>query len=737
MTIPFCSQKGIVFLSDTDTEVIAALLNYNYNGNLVKAITEYYLLNTNEEKENIFRVLKESLLIDQEDFNEVSSIFEIADSDDENYITKSIGNFVAYLLMNRPADGSDHNQIQHMIYHTIESTTIDDIIWNIHSLIEYFGKICNQENSNIICGYFKTIADGIMIHNFSSIELKQIRDSILDIKLLEFFKDAKVADMVNNIIIDALDKAICCTYSKENIAAIISVNNENAKIISLSEFKLFKFNGILKAVINLDKFLAGKERKLLKKAKTKLSDFKNKATAILFGESTEFKENLYSYIGSDNRIDVTVRQYMLEEYDSFEMKEFLDGIIKEFNYKLDVDKMNHIRAYYIAEIHVKDSTILDLTEEEVKLVREADDPSQEIYLQMVSEIEDAYENYNHIKITNLDELLNYNTIRQCTRMNQEAFEAALEAMKYLNIDKNIVEDFVAAYSDMQFENMDKSIDESSILKNWNKVEDTPLEIALEAYSALSAIIKATSTNILSESNVEDHMKANGYTWDEDEDKDDDEEDDEKHIKKEITNKHEEKPSKKFGNGEDLPKDDEKKKTPFSLNSAILAAKGLAVKAKHYNSKAKEAIDNLDHSIRSCIKAMKDASSDEKREQIIKGSVIPSFSKCIRFGVLLVGLGIATGGVVAPVIAAIGGLAMDKKLTEKEKLLLLDEIDTELEVIDKELSMADQNNQTNKYRALLRYKKDLQRQYQRIRYNIRVGQDTAMFASDVGMQKKAD
>ena len=28
----------------------------------------------------------------------------------------------------------------------------------------------------------------------------------------------------------------------------------------------------------------------------------------------------------------------------------------------------------------------------------------------------------------------------------------------------------------------------------------------------------------------------------------------------------------------------------------------------------------------------------------------------------------------------------------------------------------------KYRALLKYKKDLQRQYQRIRYNIRVGKD---------------
>ena len=66
--------------------------------------------------------------------------------------------------------------------------------------------------------------------------------------------------------------------------------------------------------------------------------------------------------------------------------------------------------------------------------------------------------------------------------------------------------------------------------------------------------------------------------------------------------------------------------------------------------------------------------------------------------------------------------MSKKLTKKERLLLLDEIETELEVVDKEIQMADSNNQINKYRALLQYKKELQRQYQRIRYNIRVGKD---------------
>ena len=127
-------------------------------------------------------------------------------------------------------------------------------------------------------------------------------------------------------------------------------------------------------------------------------------------------------------------------------------------------------------------------------------------------------------------------------------------------------------------------------------------------------------------------------------------------------------------------------------------------------------------MRALVKGMKDSMVSDRREAIIKGSIIPSFSRCLKNGAALAILGIASGNIVVPVIAAIGGLAMSKKLTKKERLLLLDEIETELEVVDKEIQMADSNNQINKYRALLQYKKELQRQYQRIRYNIRVGKD---------------
>ena len=122
------------------------------------------------------------------------------------------------------------------------------------------------------------------------------------------------------------------------------------------------------------------------------------------------------------------------------------------------------------------------------------------------------------------------------------------------------------------------------------------------------------------------------------------------------------------------------------------------------------------------KAIKNAFVSDKRESIIKGSVIPSFSKAMKIAIGLAGLGLVTGNPVVPLVAALGGLSVSKKLTQRERILLLDEIETELDVTEKEIANADAKNQIKKYRTLLQYKKDLQRQYQRIKYNVRVGKD---------------
>ena len=54
--------------------------------------------------------------------------------------------------------------------------------------------------------------------------------------------------------------------------------------------------------------------------------------------------------------------------------------------------------------------------------------------------------------------------------------------------------------------------------------------------------------------------------------------------------------------------------------------------------------------------------------------------------------------------------------------MLDDIEIELELLDKEISMADSRNQIKKMRQLMKMKTQLQREYQRIKYNIRLGKD---------------
>ena len=67
--------------------------------------------------------------------------------------------------------------------------------------------------------------------------------------------------------------------------------------------------------------------------------------------------------------------------------------------------------------------------------------------------------------------------------------------------------------------------------------------------------------------------------------------------------------------------------------------------------------------------------------------------------------------------------MQNSLSErKEKSLLLDEIDIELKVVDKELQMAENSGNMKKYRKLMTMQKKLQRERSRIRYGVKVGRD---------------
>ena len=711
---------------------------------IAKSVLEYYMINTNEESDNLRRVITNSCFLEESD---VSAILEFLDKECSEECN-SINDMITSILNTRD---NEYTNLNNMVYHTMSNTSVEDIKANIGSLFKFFNDIYRSDLDETITKSFAAIAKVLTVDSkISREELSQIYDCI---KLFSNeMKNTAISGKINGLL-DSIQGIINITYSTENLEAIKFVNENNKPVMTLNEFKLGgHFNGILNSIKNLDKLLKIRKKISGGKSKNKFGKFKNKLTSFLFGESSNIRENIYSLIGSDNKLDVCVSQYFFEEFDNeSDMNNFLSSITHEFNESLNVDGLDNIRCYYtitegVAEIHLKDCRALELTEQEVLEVQRADDPALDLYIELFDDVNSIYNKYKDFNVDTVTEYMS--KVNTCDKFTNEHFEAALEALKYLPINKLIVENFATASSDIIFESVldldgvthepftimkkiDLSIEKS--ISEWKAYENVPDEIALEAFELLLAIFEDAGMDIHSGTSLETQLEALADDWD-DEDDDDDDEKETKEDKKDDK-KETKKPSEILGDGEDLPKDDFKRTTPLNLSGISLALKGLYTKFKDFNTKQKEVSRNLDHSIKSFIKSMKDAASNERREQIIKGSIIPSFSKCIKFGIALIGLGIATGGLVAPVIAAIGGFALDKKLTKKEKLLLLDEIDTELEVIEKELALADQNNQLNKYRALLKYKKDLQRQYQRIRYNVRVGSDGSYFAASVGGQQK--
>lgn len=137
------------------------------------------------------------------------------------------------------------------------------------------------------------------------------------------------------------------------------------------------------------------------------------------------------------------------------------------------------------------------------------------------------------------------------------------------------------------------------------------------------------------------------------------------------------------------------------------------------NKEKEISRDIDITTANLKKGIQKALTSDRREAIIKGSIIPSFSKLIKLGIAGAGLfaiNPALGG-----ITAFTYIITSKLLNNKEKNLLLDEIKVELDVVEKELEAADRDGDTAKYRKLLTFKRKLNRERQRLEYGLKTYQ----------------
>lgn len=156
---------------------------------------------------------------------------------------------------------------------------------------------------------------------------------------------------------------------------------------------------------------------------------------------------------------------------------------------------------------------------------------------------------------------------------------------------------------------------------------------------------------------------------------------------------------------------------FRLNTVKLALQNAKAKIKNLSQKEKSMWQTVDAYGNGLVKNIEKAMTSDRREAIIKGSIIPSLSKCIKGSIALAGIGVFFGPCPA-LIAAVGSFATSKVLNAKEKKLLYDEIETELHVVEKQIEIAQNDGDMNQYRFLLNYQKKLTREYQRIKYNMK-------------------
>lgn len=156
----------------------------------------------------------------------------------------------------------------------------------------------------------------------------------------------------------------------------------------------------------------------------------------------------------------------------------------------------------------------------------------------------------------------------------------------------------------------------------------------------------------------------------------------------------------------------------NITTLKLLLQNAKAKMKDLSTKEKSISQSIDAHASGFVNSLEKAMTSDRREAIIKGSIIPSFSKCLKGAILLSGVGVFFGPMPA-IITALGGFACSTALNAKEKKLIYDEIETELKVVEKQIEIAQNDGDMNQYRFLLNYQKKLTREHQRIKYGLKV------------------
>lgn len=154
------------------------------------------------------------------------------------------------------------------------------------------------------------------------------------------------------------------------------------------------------------------------------------------------------------------------------------------------------------------------------------------------------------------------------------------------------------------------------------------------------------------------------------------------------------------------------------NNVKLAAQRLKKAAIKLSDKEKSISKTIDASTSNFTKAAERSLTNDNREAVIRGSILPSASKCIKAAIAAAGTAVIFDPVIA-VIGVLGYLGVSKKYKAKERQLIIDELESELKICEKNIEIAERKEDMDALRQLYRIQKELERQRQRIKYKMKV------------------
>lgn len=157
-----------------------------------------------------------------------------------------------------------------------------------------------------------------------------------------------------------------------------------------------------------------------------------------------------------------------------------------------------------------------------------------------------------------------------------------------------------------------------------------------------------------------------------------------------------------------------KKGASFITTLKLGLANLKKKVQRLDTKQQEMWRTLDAYANKFARSLSD--DDEKRRaQLLQGQAIPSFSKCLKTGLGLIAAGVATGNILVPMIGALGIMGNNKFLNDKQRKQLIGELEIELRVVEKQLDMAEKDDDLTQYRQLLMVQRKIQHEIQRLRF----------------------